>query len=68
MRTDNNRPLAEWFGVFDDSGQVEMNGVVILVVGLVLLLVAKQILDRDWTGLLLTLVALALIVFTGRRA
>lgn len=45
-----------------------MNGVVILVVGFVLLLVAKQILDRDWTGLLLTLVALALILFTGRRA
>lgn len=45
-----------------------MNGVVILVVGLVLLLVVKQILDRDWTGLLLTLVALALILFAGRRA
>ncbi len=45
-----------------------MNGVVILVVGLVLLLVVKQILDRDWMGLLLTLVALALILFTGRRA
>lgn len=29
-----------------------MNGVVILAVGLVLLLVVKQILDRDWTGLL----------------
>lgn len=45
-----------------------MNGVVILVVGLVLLLVVKQILDRDWTGLLFTLVALALMLFTGRRA
>ena len=45
-----------------------MNGVVILAVGLVLLLVVKQILDRDWTGLFLTLVALALILFTGRHA
>lgn len=45
-----------------------MNGVVILAVGLVLLLVVKQIIDRDWTRLLLTLVALALILLTGRRA
>lgn len=45
-----------------------MNGVVILAVGLVLLLVVKQILDRDWTRHLLTLVVLALILLTGRRA
>ena len=44
-----------------------MNGVVILVGGLLLLAVLKLIMDRNWLGLLLCAVALMLIFGTGRH-
>ena len=42
-----------------------MNGVVLLVGGLLLLAVLKLIMDRNWLGLLLCAVALMLILELG---
>ena len=42
-----------------------MNGVVFLVGGLLLVAVIKLIMDRNWIGLLLCLVALILVFGTG---
>ena len=42
-----------------------MNGVVMLVAVLVTLVALKQIIDRDWMGLLLTVVALLLVFGTA---
>ena len=42
-----------------------MNGVVLLVGGLLLVAVIKLIMDRNWIGLLLCLVALILVFGTG---
>ena len=44
-----------------------MNGVVLLVSGLLLVAVVKLIVDRNWPGLLLCLVALILIFGTGHH-
>ena len=44
-----------------------MNGVVLLVGGLLLLAVLKLIMDRNWLGLLLCAGALMLIFGTGRH-
>ena len=44
-----------------------MNGVVILVGGLLLVAVIKLIVDRNWMGLLLCLVALLLVFGAGHH-
>ena len=44
-----------------------MNGVALLVCGLLLLAVIKLIVDRNWLGLLLCVLALILALGTGRR-
>lgn len=44
-----------------------MNGVVLLVGGLLLVAVIKLIIDRNWTGLLLCAVALLLVFGTGHH-
>ena len=42
-----------------------MNGVVLLVGGLLLVAVIKLLMDRNWLGLLLCAVALFLVLGTG---
>ena len=44
-----------------------MNGVVLLVGGLLLLAVIKLIVDRNWIGLLLCAVALFLVLGAGHH-
>ena len=44
-----------------------MNGVVLLVGGLLLAAVIKLIVDRNWMGLLLCVVALFLVFGTGQH-
>ena len=44
-----------------------MNGVVLLVGGLLLVAVIKLIMDRNWTGLLLCPVALLLVFGAGHH-
>lgn len=44
-----------------------MNGVVLLVGGLLLVAVIKLIMDRNWLGLLLCVVALLLVLGTGHH-
>ena len=44
-----------------------MNGVVLLVGGLLLVAVIKLIMDRNWIGLLLWAVALFLVFGTGHH-
>ena len=44
-----------------------MNGVVLLIGGLLFLTVIKLIMDRNWIGLLLCAVALFLVVGTGHH-
>ena len=44
-----------------------MNGVVLLVGGLLLLAVIKLIVDRNWVGLLLGVVAMILVFGTGHH-
>ena len=44
-----------------------MNGVVLLVGGLLLLAVIKLIMDRNWLGLLLCAAALMLVFGTGHH-
>ena len=44
-----------------------MNGVVLLVGGLLLVAVIKLIMDRNWIGLLLCVAALFLIFGTGHH-
>ena len=44
-----------------------MNGVVLLIGGLLLLTVIKLIIDRNWIGLLLCAVALFLVFGTGHH-
>ena len=44
-----------------------MNGVVLLVGGLLLVAVIKLIVDRNWMGLLLCAVALFLVFWTGHH-
>ena len=44
-----------------------MNGVVLLVVGMLLVAVIKLIVDRNWMGLLLCLIALILVFGTGHH-
>ncbi len=44
-----------------------MNGVALLVGGLLLLAVIKLIVDRNWLGLLLCVLALILVLGTGHR-
>ena len=44
-----------------------MNGVVLLVGGLLLAAVIKLIIDRNWMGLLLCVVALFLVFGTGHH-
>ena len=44
-----------------------MNGVVLLVGGLLLVAVIKLIMDRNWAGLLLCAVALLLVFGTGHH-
>ncbi len=38
-----------------------MNGILFLVGGLILLVLLKQLIDRDWLGLLLSLIALVVV-------
>ena len=45
-----------------------MNGVVLLVGGLLLVAVIKLIIDRNWIGLLLCAVALLLVFGAGHHA
>ena len=45
-----------------------MNGVVLLVGGLLLAAVIKLIIDRNWMGLLLCVVALFLVFGTGHKS
>ena len=45
-----------------------MNGVVLLVGGLLLVAVIKLIMDRNWIGLLLCVVALFLVFGAGHHA
>lgn len=45
-----------------------MNGVVLLIGGLLLLTVIKLIMERNWIGLLLCAVALFLVFGTGHHA
>ena len=44
-----------------------MNGVVLLVGGLLLLAVIKLIVDRNWVGLLLCVVAMILVFGAGHH-
>ena len=44
-----------------------MNGVVLLVGGMLLVAVIKLIVDRNWMGLLLCLIALILVFGTGHH-
>ena len=44
-----------------------MNGVVLLVGGLLLVAIIKLIMDRNWTGLLLCAVALLLVFGAGHH-
>lgn len=44
-----------------------MNGIVLLVGGLLLVAVIKLIVDRNWLGLLLCAIALFLVFGTGRH-
>ena len=44
-----------------------MNGVVLLVGGLLLVAVIKLLVDRNWLGLLLCAAALILVFGTGRH-
>ena len=44
-----------------------MNGVVLLVGGLLLVAVIKLIVDRNWMGLLLCLIALILVFGAGHH-
>ena len=44
-----------------------MNGVVLLAGGLLLVAVIKLIVDRNWMGLLLCLIALILVFGTGHH-
>ena len=44
-----------------------MNGVVLLVGGLLLVAVIKLIMDRNWTGLRLCAIALLLVFGTGHH-
>ena len=44
-----------------------MNGVVLLVGGLLLLAVIKLIVDRNWVGLLLCVVAMIFVFGTGHH-
>ena len=44
-----------------------MNGVVLLVGGLLLVAVIKLIMDRNWIGLLLSVVALFLVLGAGHH-
>ena len=39
----------------------DMNGILFLVGGLILLVLLKQLIDRDWLGLLLSLIALVVV-------
>lgn len=44
-----------------------MNGILFLVGGLILLLLLKQLIDRDWLGLLLSLIALVVVFGAGHQ-
>ena len=44
-----------------------MNGVMILIGGLLLLAAIKLVMDRDWVGLLLFAVAIVLMFGTGHH-
>ena len=45
----------------------DMNGILFLVGGLILLVLLKQLIDRDWLGLLLSLIALVIVFGTGHQ-
>lgn len=45
----------------------DMNGILFLVGGLMLLVLLKQLIDRDWLGLLLSLIALVVVFGTGHQ-
>ncbi|MBS5491438.1 MAG: hypothetical protein KHX35_03520 [Sutterella wadsworthensis] len=44
-----------------------MNGILFLVGGLILLVLLKQLIDRDWLGLLLSLIALVVVFGAGHQ-
>lgn len=44
-----------------------MNGILLIVGGLILLVLLKQLIDRDWFGLLLSLIALVVVFGTGHQ-
>ena len=45
----------------------DMNGILFLVGGLILLVLLKQLIDRDWLGLLLSLIALVVVFGAGHQ-
>lgn len=45
----------------------DMNGILLIVGGLILLVLLKQLIDRDWFGLLLSLIALVVVFGTGHQ-
>lgn len=44
-----------------------MNGILFLVGGLILLVLLKQLIDRDWLGLLLSVIALVVVFGAGHQ-
>ncbi len=44
-----------------------MNGILLIVGGLIGLVLLKQLIDRDWLGLFLSLIALAVVFGTGHQ-
>lgn len=45
----------------------DMNGILLIVGGLILLVLLKQLIDRDWFGLLISLIALLVVFVTGHQ-
>ena len=45
----------------------DMNGILLIVGGLIGLVLLKQLIDRDWLGLFLSLIALAVGFGTGHQ-
>ena len=45
----------------------DMNGILFLVGGLILLVLLKQLIDRDWLGLLLSVIALVVVFGAGHQ-
>lgn len=45
----------------------DMNGILLIVGGLIGLVLLKQLIDRDWLGLFLSLITLAVVFGTGHQ-